>query len=88
MRRVRAALCLWLLFGFVVGTVIFDETVVDATWRYINLQGAHAAGLGPRVRMHDVMDAGIRDGVVRATIWGGGIAAAGVLAVAFARRKQ
>jgi hypothetical protein len=87
MRRFRIALFLWLLFGFVVWNVVFDHTVRAATWRYIRLQNDYLAGTGPRVRMHDVMDAGIRDGVKRATLSGGAIVLAGTLAVVFARRN-
>lgn len=88
MRRFRVAVGLWLLFGFTVWNVVFDAGVRDAQWRYLRQQARYHDGRGPRARMREVMDAGIRDSVRRATLWGGGIAAAGVAAVAWTRRNR
>lgn len=86
--RPRVALTLWLIFAFIVWNAVFDAGVRAAQWRYLRQQARYHEGRGPRARMREVMDAGIRDSARRASAWGGGIALAGIGALALARRRE
>jgi hypothetical protein len=84
---VRLAVFLWLVFALVVWNVIFDRVLVLAGRRYA-WQAYVAAQTGTYLRIDDAMPLAIRHGVRVATLWAGLLAAAGLVAVAFAARIE
>jgi hypothetical protein len=85
---VRLAAALWLLFGLVVWNVVFDYEVRIASDDYLARQGLHDAGVGPHVSIDSVMAPAKARGVIRASLWGGAIALAGLSLTAVASRKS
>jgi hypothetical protein len=79
---------LWLALGAVVWNVVFDRVLVMAGRHYAYDAAIAERRGGPYLLISERMPAAIRRGIRLATLTGGGIAAAGVLAIAAARRRE
>jgi hypothetical protein len=87
-RAVRWLIALWLVFGFTVWNVVFDNEIRLATDAYLAHQGAHDAGAGPSVTIDSFMQPAKRRGLCRASMWGGAAAAAGIAVTLAVSRKR
>ena len=84
----RAAVVLWLVFGFVMWNVVFDATVIQGGRDYLARQSLHNQGKGPGATIHGVMDEAAARGARRATAIGGAVCAAGLTLVWVASRRR
>lgn len=87
-RLQRLLIALWLVFGFVIWNIVFDNEIRLASDAYLARQGAHDAGEGPSVTIDSFMQPAKRRGLRRASIWGGAAAAAGIVLTLAVARKQ
>jgi ABC-type Fe3+ transport system permease subunit len=85
-RRRRAAILLWAAFAVVVWNVVFDAVVIEAGRDYLTRQALHQQGQGPGVTIPSVMRPGVLRGVRLASLFGGGVAGCGLVAVWVAAR--
>jgi hypothetical protein len=84
----RAALLAWAACGVVVWTVVFDAIVIQSGREYLTLQALHQQGRAPAVTIRGVMDPGVARAVRSATLAGGTVGAAGILATWLAARHR
>jgi len=84
----RAAVVLWLAFGFVLWNVIFDTAVIEGGRDYLIRQNLHQQGQGPDATVHGVMDEAVARGARVATAIGGGVCAVGLTLVFVAGRRR
>ena len=84
----RLAFALWLALGFVIWNVIFDDIRIQGGREYLTRQALYLQGKGPAATIHGVMDEAVARGARLATLAGGGVAVAGVLAVWLAGRRE
>jgi hypothetical protein len=88
-RRVRLAACLaWAACAVVVWNVVFDAAVIQAGRDYLTRQALRQQGRGPAVTIREVMDPGVTRAARRATLSGGAVGAAGILAAWAAARQR
>ncbi len=88
-RRVRrAAFLAWAACAAVVWNVVFDAAVIQAGRDYLTRQALHQQGRGPAVTIREVMDPGVARAARRATLSGGAVGAAGILAAWAAARQR
>jgi hypothetical protein len=81
-RRVRrAALLAWIACAVVIWNVVFDGIVVQAGREYLTIQALGRQGRGPSVTLREIMHPAAARAARTATIAGGAIGAAGILAV-------
>jgi hypothetical protein len=85
-RRTRVSTALVLGVALVVWNVVFDRGISDAAHRYLALQQQRGDGVGPVVRVQDIMRPAAVESARRATAWTGLILIAGMLAVAWVSR--
>jgi hypothetical protein len=85
--RTFLALLLWIVFGFVAWNVAFDQGIRVAAQQYLWQEYDNRMHGRPGLRIDDVMGPAARASAVRATVIGGGIAAAGVVLVWIASRR-
>ena len=84
----RLAFALWLVLGFVIWNDVFDAICVQGGREYLTRQVLYRQGKGPAATIHGVMDEAVARGARVATLAGGSVAAAGVLAVWMAGRRR
>jgi hypothetical protein len=84
----RAAVLLWLVFGFVLWNVVFDAAVIQGGRDYVTRQNLSQQGKGPGATIHGVMDEAVARGARMATAIGGGVCAAGIALVWGAGRRR
>ena len=84
----RAAVVLWLVFGFVLWNAIFDDAVVQGGRDYLTRQALHEQGKGPAATIHGVMDEAVARGARVATAAGGGVCVVGLALVWIATRRR
>jgi hypothetical protein len=84
-RRVRSAVCLWLIVAVVVWNGLYDLLLARSTQVYLFKQAIHQAGLGPWVDMTTAMDAAVRDAVWISTLWGSLLFLAGMITIRLLR---
>jgi hypothetical protein len=84
----RAALLAWAACAVVVWNVVFDAIVIQAGREYLTLQALHQQGRGPAVTIRGVMDPGVARAARTATLSGGAVGAAGLLATWLAARRR
>ena len=82
----RAAFLAWIACAVVIWNVVFDGIVVQAGREYLTLQALGRQGRGPSVTIREVMDPAVARAARTATIAGGAIGAAGILAAWAAAR--
>ena len=82
----RAAFLAWIACAVVIWNVVFDGIVVEAGREYLTLQALGRQGRGPSVTIGDVMHPAVARAARTATIAGGAIGAAGILAAWAASR--
>lgn len=87
-RARRWLIALWLVFGFVVWNVIFDNEIRLATDAYLARQGQHDAGIAPEVTIDSFMQPAERRGLRRASIWGAAAALGGIALTLAVTRKR
>jgi len=88
-RRVRRAACLaWAACAAAVWIVVFDAAVIQAGRDYLTRQALRQQGRGPAVTIREVMDPGVARAAQRATLSGGAVGAAGILAAWAAARPR
>lgn len=75
----RTLTVLWCLFGIVVGSAVFDWWMDVASNEYLVQAMTYEVGRGPEPVMTEWLANARRGGIVRATIWGGLVTAAGLL---------
>jgi hypothetical protein len=79
---------LWFVFAFVVWNVVFDRILVLEGRRYVHAAAIAARESRPYVLVGPWMLAAQRRALWTATLVGGGILAAGLVAVAFADKPN
>ena len=84
----RAAVLAWAVGAVVVWNVVFDEIVIQAGRDYLTLQALYQQGKAPAVTIRGVMDPGVARAARTATLSGGGVGAAGLLAIWLAARRR
>ncbi|MGH9313773.1 MAG: hypothetical protein ACRD1S_11330 [Vicinamibacterales bacterium] len=84
----RALLALWIVVGVVVWNGVFDVLMTRGVKEYLYRQAAHELGRGERFTMREIMDQTIADAAVKASIWAGLVAGAGVLTVILCTRSS
>jgi hypothetical protein len=84
----RAAVALWLAFGFVLWNVVFDASVILGGRDYLTRQILHQQGKGPGATIHGVMDEAVARGARMATAIGGSVCAVGLTLVWVAGRRR
>jgi hypothetical protein len=62
-RAARLALALWIVWAVLVWNVVLDHVIVSAGRAYLHAAGLADLGLGPRVRIDDVMRPAVTRGV-------------------------
>jgi hypothetical protein len=87
-RSARVAAALWLVLAFLVWNVVFDRILVLAGRRYSYAAGMAARHSSAYLRIDDWMRPAIAHGVRVASVAALAVAAVGLLAVAFASRRQ
>jgi hypothetical protein len=87
-RTLLLAIALWIVFGFVVWNVVFDNEIRLASDAYLARQGAHDAGHGSAVTIDSFMTPAKTRGLRLASFWGGAAAVSGIaLTLAAARHR-
>ena len=84
----RTARLAWAAFAVVVWNVVFDAIVIQAGRDYLTLQALHQQGRAPAVTIRGVMEPGVARAARTATLSGGGVGAAGLLAIWLAARRR
>ncbi|MDE3155261.1 MAG: hypothetical protein KGN76_09165 [Acidobacteriota bacterium] len=87
-RSTALALGLWIALGVVVWNVVFDYEVRTAARQYVYEATLAFRGEAPPVGMDEMMRPAIARGVRLGTEWGGGLAVAGLAAIAWAGRRR
>lgn len=84
----RAAVTLWLVFGFVLWNVVFDAYVIQGGRDYLTRQILYEQGKGPGATIHGVMDEAVARGARTATVIGGSVCVVGLTLVYVASRRR
>ncbi len=87
-RMRRAAIVAWTACAVVIWNVVFDAIVVQAGRDYLTLQALSQQGRGPLVTIREVMDPAVTHAARTATLSGGAVGAAGILAAWAAARQR
>jgi hypothetical protein len=87
-RARRAAVVAWAACAAVVWNVVFDAMVIRSGREYLTLQALHQQGRAPAVTIRDIMDPGVARAAKTATLSGGGVGAAGLIAVWLTARRR
>ena len=84
----RTIAILWLVVGIALWNGIFDLYVSRGAREYLQLRAESELGLVPQPSMAVVMARAERMGLLAATLWAGGVAAAGWITIRLVSKSR